>query len=323
MPGEDVVEATRIVLGELPDLPHLPEVPARSESASTIGRSLALLVGLAVDVQPAGWRLTDAPGIDQRRAVSLLAQDLDVLEEQAHGLAGPLKFQVAGPWTLAANVERPRGDKVLADHGARRDLGQSLAEGIAAHLRDVRRRLPNVQPVLQIDEPSLPAVLAARIPTASGFGRHRSVDVPTAVALLHGVVEAVTEVPVVMHCCAPRVPLDVFVKAGASAVSVDAALVVKEEYDGYAAAIDAGIDAWLGVVPTRRPNRPPSPDAVVGEVRRLMSGWGMDPDTAGDMVVLTPSCGLAGATPDWAREALSLARKAARQLSAEQGRMEP
>ena len=109
-------EATRIVLGEV-DLPHVPELPGRGAVANLTGRTLGLVVDLGADLQPAGWRLTDAAGIDQRRARSLLAQDLDTVEEQAQGITGPLKVQVAGPWTLAATVERPRGDRLLADHG--------------------------------------------------------------------------------------------------------------------------------------------------------------------------------------------------------------
>lgn len=325
MPGEDIVEATRIVLGELPDFPHLPEVPGRSESASTVGRSLAMLVDLAVDLQPAGWRLTDAPGADQRRARSLLAQDLDTLEELAHGLGGPLKVQAAGPWTLAATVERPRGDKVLADHGARRELGQSMAEGLAAHLRDVGRRVPGADLVLQIDEPALPAVLAATIPTASGFGRHRAVHTPEAVDAIRGYVEAAAgaQAWTVVHCCAAGLPLDTFTRAGAGAVSVDLALVGEEEYDGCAAALDSGVGLWLGVVPATEPPRPVGAEAVADRVRRVVSRLGFDPDRAGDLVVLTPACGLSGASPRWAREALRTAREAARQLSAEDGRMEP
>ena len=176
MPGEDFREAVRLVLGELPDLPHLPELPARGATAGMTGRAAALVAELGFDLQPAGWRLTDAPGVDHRRARSLLAQDLDVLEEQTQGYAGPLKLQVAGPWTLASTVEKPRGDKVLSDVGARRDLAQALAEGVRDHLADVRRRVPGAELLLQVDEPALPLVLAGRVPTASGFHRHRSVD---------------------------------------------------------------------------------------------------------------------------------------------------
>ena len=97
-------EATRIVLGEV-DLPHVPELPGRGAVANLTGRTLGLVADLGADLQPAGWRLTDAAGIDQRRARSLLAQDLDTVEEQAQGVTGPFKVQVAGPWTLAATVE--------------------------------------------------------------------------------------------------------------------------------------------------------------------------------------------------------------------------
>ncbi|MEP6665027.1 MAG: methionine synthase, partial [Nocardioidaceae bacterium] len=85
MPGEDFAESLQIVLGEVGDLPYLPELPARGVTAAMTGRTLAMISDLGADLQPAGWRLTDAPGIDHRRATSLLAQDLDALEEVAQG----------------------------------------------------------------------------------------------------------------------------------------------------------------------------------------------------------------------------------------------
>ena len=94
-----------------------PSFPARGAIADIPGRSLAVVAHLGFDLQPAGWRLTDATRIDHRRARSLLAQDLDALEELTQGYVGTLKVQLGGPWTLAATVEKPRGDKVLADPG--------------------------------------------------------------------------------------------------------------------------------------------------------------------------------------------------------------
>ncbi|RYE76811.1 MAG: methionine synthase, partial [Myxococcales bacterium] len=88
MPGEDVHEAIRVVLGELPDFPHLPELPGRGAPAGMIGRTVGAISDLGFDLQPAGWRLTDAPGVDHRRAASLLAQDLDALEELTQGYEG-------------------------------------------------------------------------------------------------------------------------------------------------------------------------------------------------------------------------------------------
>ena len=227
MPGDDAeafLRATKLVLDELPDLPYLPELPGRGAVAGMTGRTLAVVTDLGVDLQPAGWRLTDAAGIDHRRARSLLAQDLDVLEEQAEGYTGSFKIQLAGPWTLAATVEKPRGDKVLSDHGARRELAQALAEGVRTHVRDVRRRLPGVDRlVVQVDEPALAAVLNAQVPTASGFGRHRTVHPPEASEQLAWVLAAVAEAGAEpwVHTCAPETPLQLLRGAGARGLAVD------------------------------------------------------------------------------------------------------
>jgi hypothetical protein len=81
MPGIDTLEAARIVIGELPQLPHLPELPARGAGADMIGRTAALLVDLAVELVPSGYRVTARAGRDHRRGVDLLRTDLDAFEE--------------------------------------------------------------------------------------------------------------------------------------------------------------------------------------------------------------------------------------------------
>ena len=323
MPGEDYREAVRTVLGVLEDVPHMPELPARSEAASMTGRAVAMLADLGADLQPAGWRLTDAPGRDHRRARSLLAQDLDVVEELTQDYEGPFKIQVAGPWTLAATVERPRGDRLLADHGARRELAQSLAEGLGGHIDDVRRRVPGAQLVVQVDEPALPAVLAGAVPTASGFHRHRSVTAPEGVEALRWVLDAVTVAGAspVVHCCADAVPVALLAKAGARAVSVDASRVTRGQYDAYAGLLDQGIGLWLGVVPVPEPEPVPSDTDLLRRVQRLLEDLGADPEAAGSHCVVTPACGLAGATSAWARRALTLAVQVARHMSGVEGRM--
>ena len=91
-PGSDMADAIKITFAECPDLPYLPELPARGAYAAMIGRSTALLTGLAVDLQPAGWRLTDGSGRDHRLAIGTLRSDLDLLEEHAQDYAGPVKY---------------------------------------------------------------------------------------------------------------------------------------------------------------------------------------------------------------------------------------
>ncbi len=324
-PGDDqrdFDEAVRLVLGELPELPYLPEVPGRGAPASMTGRALAVMAELGADLQPAGWRLTDAPGIDHRRARSLLAQDLDGLEEQAQEYAGAFKVQVAGPWTLAATVERPRGDKVLADFGARRELAQALAEGLTVHVADLRRRLPGAtRLVVQVDEPALTAVLAGAVPTASGFGRHRTVHPPEASQALGWVLDAITEAGAEpwVHSCAAGAPLDLLRGAGAQGLSVDQTQLSARDHDELAGAVEAGEYVALGVVPSTDPTTAPTDAQVTETVLRWLEMLGLDPDAVGDRLVLTPACGLAGASSAWARQALTLLRTSAAQVSGSVG----
>lgn len=320
-PGEDdraYAEAVRTVLGELPDLSYVPEMPGRGATSSMTGRSMAMLTGLAADLQPAGWRLTDSSGVDHRRARSKLAQDLDQVEEQAQGYAGAFKTQVAGPWTLAATVEKPRGDKVLSDHGARRELAQALAEGMRTHVEDLRRRLPGVERlVVQVDEPALPVVLAGRVPTASGYGRHRSVDLPEASALLETVLSAISDAGAEpwVHSCAPEVPWSLVAGAGARGLSVDHAVLRPSDLDALAQALDDGLTVALGVVPSTEPASAPSDSVLTERVLRVLDMVGLDAAEVSDRLVVTPACGLAGASYAWARQATTLTRTVAAHLA--------
>jgi methionine synthase II (cobalamin-independent) len=316
LPFADPREAARVVVGELPDLPHLPELPGRGAGADLVGRTASLLVELAVDLQPSGWRIVDRPGRDQRRAAAFLREDLDALEEAAQEYEGPLKIQVAGPLTLAAALEKTRGDRVVGDHGARRDLTQSLAEGVAQHVAEVSRRLPRARVLLQVDEPTAPAVLGGQIPTVSGFGRLRSVEAVEATDLLRQVLAAATDGFTVVHCCASDVPLGVFTRAGAAALSFDLGLIGTSQYELLAESADAGVALWPGVVPSLRPPAGVTqPEALAGRVRRFWERVGLDAEAAAATSVVTPTCGLAGADPAWTREALRLARTTAAQLA--------
>lgn len=320
LPGTDPVAAARLVLDELPDLPHIAELPERGPGARLVGRTAALLVDLPIDLQPGGWRLVERPGADQRRAVSLLRQDLDVLEEVLDGYDGMLKLQVGGPWTLAATLEKSRGDKVLADHGARRDLIGSLAEGIRLHLAEIARRIPGARLLLQLDEPGLPSVLAGDIPTVSGFGRLRAVDAAAAQTALAEVIDA-AGVPVVVHCCAFDVPVALLRQAGAAAVGFDLAIFPRSDPQTgeLAEAVEAGVGLVVGAVPAT-PAGPGSREAAGSlgstraQVARLWQRLDQPPDDLAASIVVGPACGLAGASEPYARAALRRAREVASAL---------
>jgi methionine synthase II (cobalamin-independent) len=310
LPGTDPVEALRVVTGELPEFAHLPELPGRGPGADLVGRSAALLVDLAVELTPAGWRLVPRPGTDQRRARELLARDLDALSDVAEDYTGPFKVQAAGPWTLAAGLERTRGDRAVVDSGARRDLAQSLTEGLAAHVAAVSARVPGARVVVQLDEPSLPAVLVGALPTASGWGKLPAVEAPVVEQELATVVDALPG-PVVVHCCADRAPLGLLHAAGADAVSFDLGLV--QDLDALGTAVEAGTHLFPGVVPgTDAPL--PEPKATASRLHAWWRELGFPADELHEAVTLTPSCGLAAATPGYARRAMTHVREAARYL---------
>jgi methionine synthase II (cobalamin-independent) len=311
LPGTDPGEAVRMVLDALPDLPFLPELPARGQHADLAGRSAALLADLPVDLQPAGWRLSTGRSRDGARARDLLSYDLDALQEAADG-PPTLKLQCAGPWTLAALLELPRGDRVLADPGAVDDLAQSLAEGLARHLADVASRLPGTRLVLQLDEPSLPMVLGGGIPTASGFGRLRAPAASKAVEVLAQVLR-IAETSVV-HCCAAQVPVALLRKAGADAVSIDATLLTPRDDDQLGEALESGAGLLLGVVPAL--DAPLSDlSAMMSPVQALWRRLGQAPDRLPSSVVVTPTCGMAGASPGHARRALEASARIAQRLA--------
>ncbi|KUJ64568.1 methionine synthase [Streptomyces albus subsp. albus] len=314
MPGGDAREAAKTVTGSLEALPHLPELPGRGPGADMIGRTAGLLVDLYARVEPSGWRIGDRPGRDTRRARSWLVEDLDALEEFTQGHTGALKVSAVGPWTLAAALELRNGEAALSDPGACRDLAASLAEGLRGHLAEVRRRVPGAQLVLQLDEPSLTAVLTGTVRTASGYRTHRAVDRGVVEGALRDVIAVAGGGPVVVHSCAPAVPFALLRRAGAGAVSFDLSLLTEREEESIGEAVEAGTALFVGAVPgTDGPLSDPA-GSVMG-VRTLWRRLGLSPGTLAEAVVITPACGLAGASPGYARAALAHCVRAARSLA--------
>jgi methionine synthase II (cobalamin-independent) len=310
LPGTDIVGAVKTVLGELPDLPYLPELPARGPGADMIGRSAGLLQELPVELYAARWRVASRPGADARRTADLRERDLDTLADQAADYRGPLKLQTAGPWTLATNVELRTGGPMLRDLGAVRDLTTSLAEGLRDHLAEVAARLPGANLLLQLDEASLPAVLSGQVPTESGLRTLPAVERTTATEALRAVVDRVG-VPVVVHCCASDPPVGLLREAGAVGVALDLDLVT--DLDPLGEVLEAGLGLLAGAAPTRA-SPPPEPDELAGRVRGLWRRLGFPASQLPGQVVVTQACGLAGATPEYARAVLIACREAGRRL---------
>ncbi len=338
MPGSDPDESMRMVAGEMPELPFLPQLPARGVGADPVGRSIAMLVDIWADVVPSGWRTSRRPSRDGRRGKDFLAWDLDAAEQHLQG-APALKLQICGPWTLAALLEVPAGHRALTDQGAVADLTASLAEGLALHIAEVQRRLPGTELVIQIDEPLLPAVLAGSLSTASGFATVRSIEQARVGARLSEVIGAVGNRRTIGHCPDIDAPRKLLRTAGFDAVTLDFTVLpaTAGAWDALGELISDGSMVLGGVIPAlppvkesstdrsapgrfadAQPGLPSSPDSLTrwaAPITEPLRALGFSPATVAGQIIATPTGGLAEASSEWTRRALSLTRDVSRLLA--------
>lgn len=319
-PGVSAHQAAEIIVGELHTLAHLVELPARGVGADLIGRAGALLVDIGIDTAPRAYRIAGGRSAVLRRAVSLLNEDLDALEEawERAGLRGQgrtVKVQAAGPITLAAELELSNGHRAITDSGALRDLAGSLAEGLAAHRAEVARRL-DAEVVVQLDEPSLPAALAGRLTGVTSLSAVHPVDEQLAAALLDEVIGAVGA-PVVLHSCAADLPWTLLQRSALAAIAVDTATLRAADLDGVGEFIESGRTVLLGVVPGTAPTQRWVPEHAAAAAAAVTDRLGFARTILRERIGITPACGLAGATEGWARAAVGLAQKAADGLAAD------
>ncbi|GAA1782531.1 methionine synthase [Pseudarthrobacter sulfonivorans] len=309
-PGEDPVEAARIIRGELgsPHLPFLAELPDRGVGSDALGRTASVLVELAVDVQPYGWRLVDRPGKDFRRAASALSTDINVLADVAGGEdtpAGELKVQLLGPLSLAAGLHLHNGERALIDYGARRDIAASLAAGVGSYLSRVASAVPDAKLVVQLDEPDIAAVLGGTIPTSSGYRTLRAVGGQEVTESWQQVIEALRAagaVEIVVAVPEVEAPIERIVRAGADGVAVPLKALTARQWEQLAAAVEAGKRVWAGALDPNGRTLPKVADAVES-VWRPWHQMGLPASSLGSVRV-TPAAGLAGLTPSAATAVL-------------------
>lgn len=297
------MEAARIIRGELgsPHLPFLAELPDRGVGSDALGRTAALLVEMAVDVQPYGWRLVDRPGKDFRRAASALSTDINVLADVAGAEDTPapeLKVQLLGPLGLAAGLHLHNGERALIDYGARRDIADSLAAGVGGYLSRISSAVPGARLVVQVDEPDIAAVLAGTIPTSSGYRTLRAVGGQEVTESWQVVIEALREAgaaEIVISVPEIEAPIDRIMAAGADGVAVPLRALTTRQWEQLATAVEAGKRIWAGALDVSRGTLPRVAD-IVESVWRPWHELGLPASSLGSIRV-TPSAGLAGHTP--------------------------
>lgn len=313
-PGDDVLGAQTVVLGDLAGTPAgVDGVPFRVQPAGAragadlTGRTVPLLVDLPAEVGAHGWKLADRPGHDLARARSTAAEELDALAVAALGWTGPLAVPVQGPLTLAASVYLARGDRALADEGAVRELAESLGAGLAEELGRLRVAVPGAEPVVVLHEPMLAAVLVGAVPTFSGYSAIRRVPGPVVAARLRTVLDAVRAAGAtrtVVHLADAWAALPAVRAAGADAVGLAVRAGLDERgWERLAEAVEDGLHVWAALPPASS-SQCAGPD-VRGHADTLVRPWrrvGLPAERLGD-VVLVP--GSTGTTPAAARRSLA------------------
>src|SRR5690606_9748482 len=103
--------------------------------------------------------------------------------------------------------------------------------------------------------------------------------------------------------------------AGAAAAAIDLSLIGerKDALDQLGELLDGGLGLLAGAVPTTG-SRPPSAVNAADTVMALWRRIGLPSEVLASQVVVTPACGLAGATASYAKAALTACVEAARRL---------
>ena len=262
-PGEDPVEAARIIRGELgsPHLPFLAELPDRGVGSDALGRTASLLVDLAVDVQPYGWRIVDRPGKDLQRA-----QIGPVHRHQHPGRRDrrrgqprrtDIKVQLRGPLSLAAGLHLHNGERALIDYGARAGhRGIRWQPAWTATSTGWPRRLPGPGSWSRSMNRKSPSVLAGTIPTSSGYRTLRSVpgrEVTESWQLVIDALRAAGAVETVVAVPEVEAPFERILAAGADGIAVPLRALTSRQWEQLAGAVEAGKRLWAGALDVADP----------------------------------------------------------------------
>ena len=315
--GDDVFDAVTRVRGELgePHISYLPELADRGYRATLLARSIAALEGLSADGTAAGWRLTGGYAAEGDAARSLLESDInilaDVVGKESGAAPGTIKLRLLGPLSLAASTYLTSGERVLSDHGARRDLAEALRAGFHGVVKLLRQAVPGAQVLVQVEEPLLVEVAAGQLPTSSGYRTLRAVPRHELVALLGALHEELEGLGAQAVTRTDYVKLHPEVRQTLSTPLLSMAGQPTSAWEALAPRLEAGRGLYLEVVDPLV--RVPAGDLARG-LWRTWSDLGLGKKLL-NQLVLTETGSLAATDPQRATTVLGHLTETARALS--------
>ena len=258
-------------------LPPVPLTADRSEGrwgADAIGRAVGLLTELHVDRTSYGWRLTSSAGKDERLEDSALIEAFDAIAEYCQARPGQVQISLPGPWTLVTALSLSSGARVLGDHGARRDVVQAYAYGIAAFTDRIASL--GMQPTVRLVESRLTPVLTGTWPTVSGWASLPAISEAQVWAALESTLRhlppTVLALPNLdpLHLQGKEIPAAEAVRrTGARSVSVPLDSLRPHSWEQLAILAEAGLGTWIHL-PSSAGGRP---DAVNHWCERIRTPW--------------------------------------------------
>jgi methionine synthase II (cobalamin-independent) len=122
---------------------------------------------------------------------------------------------------------------------------------------------------------------------------------------------------VLLHCCSADVPWNLLRRSTISAVSFDVENLVADDLDGLGEYVDSGRSVVLGLIPALAPDRVPAVEELAAAAVAVTDRLGFARAVLRERIGISPACGLAGATGEWARTAIGLAQRVAEVLASE------
>ncbi|RJN31807.1 hypothetical protein [Nesterenkonia natronophila] len=304
MPGHDFRRAAEQLEPELSaaHFASLPDLPARGHHGTQLGRGIAQLAELNAELTSFGWRLVQRPGADYHRCSGMLSSDVDTLADVRGAEAelgkelSPLHLEVLGPVSLAARLHLPNGEKVLIDHGARRDLTHALAMGLAEHVKHVRRSVRPESLCVLLQEPDHRAVRTGSVPTVSGYQSIRALGRDDARSMISTVVDALRNAGAdqVIFDCGQIVEgehIEDFFSRSSTAADGFVMPVPRasaSDWERTAELVEAGAQVWAGLLRPGPHGGPQALPEVSALMKRLTGPWqrlGMPPSSLSSITV--------------------------------------